>query len=139
MMKRSSLATPLFRTLWTLCALSLSATVFSAASQMESVKLAQAGYDTEFPLPNSVMNFQNLPGPGDKTINFQTNLSLTDAIAFYRTALTAKGLTERKITTSETQSVFSIVFDGSTNGKALVVQSVNLVANRNINIRYEGI
>ena len=138
MMKRSLFTTPLFRSILALGILGLGAIALPLPSQAEPVRLSQA-YDTEFPLPSSVQNFQKLPGPGEKTINFQTNLSLTDAIAFYRKALAAKGLTEREITTSVTASTFSIVFDGSPNGKALVIQSVDLGASRNINIRYEGI
>ena len=138
MMKRSFLATPLFRSILVLGILGMGALALPLPSSAEPVRLAQA-YDTEFPLPSNVQNFQKLPGPGENTINFQTNLSLNDAIAFYRKTLTAKGLTEREITTSVTASTFSIVFDGSANGKALVIQSVDLGANRNINIRYEEI
>ena len=35
--------------------------------------------------------------------------------------------------------MFSIVFDGSPNGKALVVQGVALGTSTNVNIRYEDV
>src|SRR5262245_22396794 len=44
----------------------------------------QAGSDgqkTDFPLPENVSNFTDM---GNEAINFQTNLSITDAISFYR-------------------------------------------------------
>jgi hypothetical protein len=96
-------------------------------------------YDTQFPLPDSVENFQAVDGNGEDGINFQTDLSLDEAIAFYRDALGKEGLTERSINTSITDSVFSLVFDGSANGKALVVQGVALGDKTNLNLRFEDL
>jgi len=96
-----------------------------------------AGIDTDFPLPASV---SNLTDAGDGSINFQTKLSIEDSVAFYRGALGDSGYAERTINTSITESTFSLVFDGDSNGKALVVQGVDLGGGMtNINIRYEAV
>lgn len=95
--------------------------------------------NTEFPLPDSVQNFQTLPGPGENTINFQTGLGLEEAIAFYRQQFTELGLTEREINTAITDSTFSMIFDTWPNGKPVVIQGVSLGETTNINIRHEDV
>ena len=98
---------------------------------------AAGSYDTQFPLPNSVSNFT---ASADGAINFQTKMSIEDAIAFYRDALASAGLTERTINTAITETTFSLVFDGDPSGKALVVQGVDLGnGTTNVNIRYEDV
>ena len=93
-------------------------------------------YDTEFPLPSKVQNFTG----GGEQVNFATNLTVEEAIAFYRKELTAIGLSERKINTAITETTFSMVFDGHPNGKAIVVQGVDLGnGTTNINIRFEDV
>lgn len=95
------------------------------------------GYNTKFPLPASVSNFADT---GDGSINFQTQMNLTDTVAFYRTALTNAGLSERTINTAITETTFSLVFDGDPTGKAIVVQGVDLGGGTtNVNIRYEAV
>lgn len=90
-----------------------------------------------FPMPAGVTN---LVSTGPDAVNFQTSLSLNDALAFYRDAFTKQGLAERTITTSVTDTTFSIVFDGDPGGKAIVVQGVDLGNGQtNINIRYEDV
>jgi hypothetical protein len=98
---------------------------------------AGGAYDTEFPLPPSVSNFT---ATGSSGINFQTKMSLEDAIAFYRDALTSAGMTERTINTAITETTFSLVFDGDPSGKAVVVQGVDLGdGTTNVNVRYEDV
>jgi len=93
-------------------------------------------YDTEFPLPEDVQNFMG----GEGTANFATSLSVEEAIAFYRDALGAMGLTEREINTAITETTFSMVFDGHESGKEIVVQGVDLGnGTTNINIRFEDV
>ena len=95
------------------------------------------GFDTKFPLPASV---SNLTSTDDGSINFQTNLGIEDAVAFYREALGNAGLNERTINTAITDTTFSLVFDGDPSGKAVVVQGVDLGGGMtNINIRYEAV
>ena len=92
--------------------------------------------DTIFPLPSSVLNFTKASGDA---INFQTTLNIKDSEAFYRTELTKMSLKERTINTSVTDTTFSMVFDGYKNGKAIVVQGVDISGKTNINIRFEQI
>ncbi|HEY4723218.1 MAG TPA: hypothetical protein VII92_15290 [Anaerolineae bacterium] len=94
------------------------------------------GYNTDFPLPSNVTNFTDL---GDSAINFQTDMNLTDSIAFYRDAFTSQGYTERTINTAITDTTFSMVFDGHASGKAIVIQGVDLGGSTNVNIRFEAI
>lgn len=91
-------------------------------------------YDTEFPLPADVQNFMKL---GDEAINYQTNLSLEEVVAFYREALSAQGLSERELLTVIDDTAFSMVFDGAANNLPLVVQGVDLGQTTNVNVRYE--
>jgi len=96
---------------------------------------APASYDNDFPLPTDVQNFMEL---GYEGVNFQTGMSLKDVIAFYRQAFSAQGLKERDLLTILNDEVFSMVFDGAPNGKAVVIQGVLLGSGSvNINIRYE--
>ncbi len=96
----------------------------------------KSGYNTEFPLPDKVTNFTDL---GDSAINFQTDMSLNDSIAFYREAFVKLGYTERTINTAITDAPFSMVFAGHASGKAIVIQGVDLGGNTNINIRFESL
>jgi hypothetical protein len=98
---------------------------------------ADASIKTEFPLPTDVSNFTSTPDGG---INFQAKMSVKDAIAFYRDAFTTAGYKERTINTAITDTTFSMVFDGHSNGKAIVIQGVDLQnGSTNINIRFEDI
>jgi hypothetical protein len=78
-------------------------------------------------------------GTGDAvTVNFQTALSVSDAMNYMQTALSAKGLSEDPLLTVFTTDTFSMVFNGADNGKMVVVQGVKLAEGQtNINIRYE--
>ena len=92
---------------------------------------------TEFPLPADFSNFTDM---GNGAINFQTTISVQDAIAFYRDAFSKAGYTEREINTAITETTFSLVFDGHASGKAIVLQGVDLGGGiTNINIRLEEI
>lgn len=97
----------------------------------------KASYDTAFPLPDNVQNFMG--GGGENMVNFQTSLTLNEIMEFYRQALAEKGLTESAPHTATTDTTFSMVFLGWPNGQALVIQGVDLGANRNVNIRLEDV
>jgi hypothetical protein len=88
-----------------------------------------------FPLPDDAKNVVQAGG----TTNFQTGLSLKDALAFYQDAFTKKGYTERTLLHVVSDTTFSIVFDGDPSGQATVVQAVDLSGSTNINIRLESI
>ena len=99
---------------------------------------APTATEREFPLPDDV-DADTVMGMGDGAINFQTSLSLPDAVTFYRFAFIDLGYIEREILTTVEDAAFSIVFDGHPSGKAIVVQGVNLGESVNINIRFEDI
>lgn len=93
-------------------------------------------YDTVFPLPQDVENFTG--HGGESQINFQTNLTIEEVIDYYRQAFTKENLYERDTNTTITDTAFSMIFDGHGNGKALVIQGVDLGNGKtNINIRFE--
>ena len=105
------------------------------AEEMEDSAEA-SDYDSEFPLPEDVQNFMG----GEGTANFATSLTVEEAIEFYRGALINLGLSERGLNTAITETTFSLVFDGHENGKAVVVQGVDLGnGTTNINIRFEDV
>ncbi len=96
---------------------------------------AAAEFDSVFPIPDDATNFIGEGGEAD--VNFQTEMTLEDLLTFYRDELTAQELTERDLLTVVDETIFSIVFDGHENGKAIVIQAVDLGEMRNINIRFE--
>lgn len=96
-----------------------------------------SGEETEFPMPDDV---SNLTDTGSGAINFQTSMSLEDAIVFYRAEFSEAGYVERDINTAITETTFSMVFDGHASGNAIVIQGVDLGdGSTNISIRLEDI
>lgn len=113
------------------------AEVEPAAPEAPAAQPSQPKVETEFPMPADAANIMDL---GNSAYNFQTSMSQDEAVAFYRDTFKAQGLTEREITTTITEGVFSIVFDGHASGKAIAVQGVDLGEGvLNINIRFEDI
>ena len=91
----------------------------------------------EYPRPEDV---QNSLKQGSGGINSQTSMNLDEAVAFYRAAFTALGLSEHQLLTGVEEDVFSMVFDGASNGLAVVFQGLRLGDDSlNINIRYEDV
>ncbi|ERT09435.1 hypothetical protein M595_0486 [Lyngbya aestuarii BL J] len=108
------------------------------AQSLTPILLVQTETESEFTLPETVYNLTKQPGvSGTNSVNFQTDLSLTEAIDFYRQSLTEQGLKEREINTAITETTFNLVFEGVENGLAVVVQGVDLGELTNVNIRYE--
>ncbi|MCP4540936.1 MAG: DUF1795 domain-containing protein [Chloroflexi bacterium] len=97
----------------------------------------EGDYDTVFPLPDDVQNFTG--GGGEEGINFQTSLSMDEAIEFYRSAFDKDGLTEYELLTSIEDEAFSMVFTGWHSGKELVIQGVAFGDDTNVNIRLEEV
>ncbi len=109
----------------------------SADDGEDSFGGGDSNVETEFPLPEDASNFMNL---GEAGINFQTGMKVTDAIEFYREAFGKQGLKERDLLTVVSDGVFSMVFDGHSSGKAVVIQGVDLGGGMlNINIRLENV
>lgn len=111
---------------------------WTEAQSLTPILLVQTETESEFPLPETVENLTKQPGvSGTNSVNFQTDLSLTEAIEFYRQSLTEQGLKEREINTAITDTTFNLVFEGAENGLTVVVQGVDLGERTNVNIRYE--
>ena len=111
---------------------------FVRAQTPAPILFVQAGEKSEFPLPETVENLTAQPGvAGTESVNFQTDLTLTEAVEFYRRTLTERGLKEREINTAITETTFNLVFEGAENGLAVVVQGVDLGKSTNVNVRYE--
>ena len=81
------------------------------------------GGQTDFPLPDDASNLANM---GNDIVNFQTKLSLNDAMNFYRDEFGKLGYAERDLLTVTSDTTFSMVFDGHESGKAITVQGVDL-------------
>lgn len=97
----------------------------------------QGSVETEFPLPSTLSSLMVME---NGSVNYQTDLTLDEVMEFYRQELTAKSLTEREILTVVSDTTFSMVFDGSPNGQAVVIQGVDLGNGAtNVNIRYEDV
>ncbi len=95
-----------------------------------------SGGDSEFPMPDDAKNIVSVAG----TVNYQTNLSLEEAMAFYRDYYGKQGLTERELLTTVSDGVFSFVFDGDASGKAIVIQGVDFGDGTvNVNISLQDI
>jgi len=93
--------------------------------------------DTAFPLPDDVQNFMQL---GDDIINFQTSLSLSEVVDFYRDTFNTQGLTERTLLTVISDMAVSLVFDGDPSGMAIVLQCVDLGdGTTNVNLSYQDL
>jgi len=93
--------------------------------------------ETDFPLPPKAKDVMTV---GDGMVNYQVKMSLDEVMDFYRTTLTGQGLTEREILTVTSDTTFSMAFDGSANGKAIVIQGVDLGNGQtNVNIRFEEV
>ena len=80
------------------------------------------GSDSEFPMPADATNVVNM---GNTVINFQTKLSLDEAMSFYRDEFGKSGYTERSELTVTAGGTFSMVFDGHESGQAVTVQGVD--------------
>jgi hypothetical protein len=67
----------------------------------------------------------------------QTGLTLKELMAFYRAAMADKGVAEDTNLTVTTDKTLSMVFNGWTPDKILVVQSVDLGPSRTVTIRLD--
>jgi hypothetical protein len=100
----------------------------------EPAEQAAPKVETDFPLLADAENVLDMQG----VIVYQSKTSLEDAFAFYRKELSGMGLKEREILTLDEEDMFQFVFDGSPNGKQLVVQTLQLDEKTiNVTIRYE--
>jgi len=70
---------------------------------------------------------------------YRTDSSLGEVLSFYKENLIASGLKERELLTVQSDTTLNLVFDGSENGKALVIQAVVIEDYTNVTIRFEEI
>ena len=92
-------------------------------------------YDSEFPLPEDVQNFNKIT-TGDYGITFMSKMSIDKLITFYRSEFKGQGLTEDELLTAITESSYSLVFRGGK--KPIVLQGVDLGGGMiTISLRYE--
>ena len=108
-----------------------------AKSESGAEEEGPTDYDTVFPLPDDVQNFAGEGGEGKA--NFQTSLSMDEAIEFYREALADLGLTEYEVLTVVEDDGFSLVFTSWPNGEEVVVQGVDFGDSINVSIRLEEV
>ena len=80
------------------------------------------GGESEFPMPADAINVVSM---GNTVLNFQTKLSLDEAMSFYRDEFGKSGYTERTELTVTGGGTFSMVFDGHKSGQAITVQGVD--------------
>lgn len=87
-----------------------------------SVIKAQEDEKTEFPLPDGAKILTTKNG----TVTAQINMSINDLVAFYRQEwIDGQGLKEDNLLTIINDTSFSLVFNGSANGKKIVLQGTD--------------
>jgi predicted small secreted protein len=107
----------------------------AAGGSSNGSSAAASKFDSPFPVISDADQFIKL---ADDSINYQTASNVAQVAAFYRGEYT--DLAERTIVTVEAEEVLNLVFDGSANGRALVIQVANLgEGNFNVNVRYEEV
>jgi|APSaa5957512622_1039677.scaffolds.fasta_scaffold268686_1 hypothetical protein len=82
---------------------------------------------------------KDITNPSETQSMYKTDLSLDEVLSFYREKLTANNLVERELLTIQSDTTLNLVFDGSENGKALVIQAVVIDDYTNVVIRFEKI
>jgi hypothetical protein len=93
--------------------------------------------NSEYPTIGKVADVMSLEAG---MVNYTTDASLEEVYKFYVAEMSAKGYTERKITTIVSDSVVNLVMDGGDDGKAFVMQAVQLEPGKvNVNIRKEKV
>ena len=91
---------------------------------------------SDFPMVDDAFNLVDV---GDGSILYYTKMSGKDVMNFYRDAYTSQGYTENELLTVVSDGVFSLVFDGGPDDRAVVIQSVDLGdGSRTITIRLEA-
>ena len=80
------------------------------------------GDETDFPIADDAFNVINAVSG---VVNYQTNLSLDEAMSFYREEFGKRGYTERSELTNIADKAFNMVFDGAESDKSIVVQCVD--------------
>ena len=91
---------------------------------------------SDFPMTADAFNFVDV---GDGSVLYYTKMSAEDVMDFYRDAYTSLGYTENELLTVVSDGVFSMVFDGGPDDRAVVIQRVDLGdGSRTVAIRLEA-
>ena len=90
---------------------------------------------TDFPMTADAYNASETDG----SLLYFTKLSQADLMKFYRDAYAAKGYKERTLLTVTSDTTLSMVFDGDSSGKAVVMQSVSLGDSSTVALRLESV
>jgi hypothetical protein len=92
--------------------------------------------EASFAMTSDAYNVTDVGG----TLLYYTKMSNDDVMKFYRDTYTAKGYKERELLTVVSGGVFSMVFDGDSSGKAIVIQGVDLGdGSHTVTIRLEDV
>ena len=95
---------------------------------------SSSGFD--FPMTDDAFNVIDV---GDGSLLYYTKMSGDDVMNFYRNEYISRGYTENELLTVVSDGVFSIVFDGGPDDRAVVIQSVDLGdGSRTVTIRLEA-
>ena len=79
--------------------------------------------NADFPMTQDAFNLANI---GDRSLVYETQMSIEDVMKFYRAAYAAKGYIERKELTTVSDGNFKMAFDGDPSGQVVVVHSEDL-------------
>jgi hypothetical protein len=108
-----------------------------AATEAGTANDTDSNLSSQFPMTADAYNVVEV---GDDSLIYYTRLSAEEAMQFYRDEYTAQGYTERDDLTIVADGMFSMVFDGDSSGKSVVIQSVDLGdGSRTIAIRLEDV
>lgn len=106
------------------------------ANQPDESNNGDVAPTSDFPMTDDAFNFVDV---GDGSILYYTKMSGEDVMNFYRDAYSSRGYTENELLTHVSGGVFSMVFDGGPDDRAVVIQSVDLGdGSRTIAIRLEA-
>jgi hypothetical protein len=93
----------------------------------------------EFPVTPDAANLSVTKVGDYAMVNYQTQLSLKDALTFCRNRMASRGYTELTALTSTSDMTFSMVFAGPSKDKQIVIQGVTVGGMTNVNIRSEPV
>jgi CHAT domain-containing protein len=100
--------------------------VSNAPENFNNTSIAVNSYYTVFPVPENAFDYTETPSnriPGEIDIYYHTPLSLAELQGFYQQVFRQKGLAENTNLTRLTNDTMQLVFQGSTNGKQLIIQA----------------
>ena len=106
------------------------------ANKTDESDSGNAAPTSDFPMVDDAFNLVDV---GDGSVLYYTKMSGEDVMNFYRDAYSSRGYTENELLTVVSDGVFSLVFDGGPDERAVVIQSVDLGdGSRTITIRLEA-